>query len=213
MVTLDEAGRGALGARVYTVRGPSGPWVEHATVVDFRELRRTNWKVLPDVAPHLLVHLEHDGEGLRAGRVALVGARTRAIETDVSARAWSVGVRLRPGSLAALSGLPADELTDRAVDAAEVWRGPAASLDGEVAEAAVAGPEAVRAVLLRFVDGRARRAAEVSWVARALRSEPAGRCTAVGDLARALGIAPRPPRARPGPGSRARAPAACRRRP
>jgi AraC-like DNA-binding protein len=198
VVTLDEAGRGAATARVDAVTGPGAVMVEHAFVLDFRALRRTRWKVLPDTAAHLLLHIDPDGEGLEPRALVLVGARTRAIETDVSARAWTVGVRLRPGALPVLTGLPADDLTDRAARAAELWGRRAADVDERAAEVAADGPQAVRAVLLDFVDELAGRAAAVPWTARALARGVQARSGVrrVRDMADELGIAPRTLRAR-----------------
>ncbi len=198
MVTLDEAGRGAERARVGTTGGPASALVEHDFGLDFREVDRTGWKVLPDPAPHLLVHFEQEGRCLVPGRLALVGARTRAIETDVSRRAWTVGLRLRPGALPLLTGLPADDLTDRAAPAADVLLGDAFGLEERVREAAASGPLAVRAELLRFLGEPARCSREVSWVAaqldrRLCRSGGGGRISA---LAGEIGVAPRTLRVR-----------------
>jgi AraC-like DNA-binding protein len=172
--------------------------VEHAFVLDFRSIRRSRWKVLPDTAAHLLVHLEPRGGRLTPRRLVLVGARTRAIETDVSSRAWTVGVRLRPGALPALTGLPAHDLTDRAVRATEVWGRRADVFHERAAGEAERGPVAVRGVLLGVLEEWARPSRGVSWVARALARDlaPRGRSGRICDLANGLGLASRTLRAR-----------------
>ncbi|MBO2459887.1 helix-turn-helix domain-containing protein [Actinomadura violacea] len=53
----------------------------------------------------------------------LVGPLTSAIYQDIPAGGTVVGVRLRPGVLGGLAGMPADELVDQDVAGTELWRG------------------------------------------------------------------------------------------
>lgn len=53
----------------------------------------------------------------------LLGALTSARHRHLPAGATVVGVRLRPGVLGGLAGMPADELADEDVSGSELWRG------------------------------------------------------------------------------------------
>ncbi|QKG22371.1 helix-turn-helix domain-containing protein [Actinomadura verrucosospora] len=53
----------------------------------------------------------------------LVGPLTTATYQDIPAGGTVVGVRLRPGVLGGLAGMPADELVDQDVEGTEIWRG------------------------------------------------------------------------------------------
>ena len=65
----------------------------------------------------------------------LLGPLTTATYLEIPAGGTVVGVRLRPGVLGGLVGMPADELVDQDVPGTEVWRGQAHLTDllGEAA--------------------------------------------------------------------------------
>lgn len=67
--------------------------------------------------------------------VVVTGVVTRRFQVTVSGSGWVLGVKFRPGGLAALTGSPARELTDRVV--------PAAGLlpEAVVSQLATLGPE------------------------------------------------------------------------
>ena len=192
MVTLDEAGRNREHASVRPAVGPRRALVEHDFVLDFRGTTRRRWKVLPDLAPHIIVHLPASGA---PPTLRLVGARRHAIEVDVSGRAWTVGVRLAPGALPALTGLPASDFTDRSVEAASLpgWSDAVDRFHERAAAATEAGdPEDVRHALTSLVAHRVKAAGEVSWVARGLgRVARAPGRTKVSEVAARLGLASR----------------------
>ncbi|MFD0687207.1 helix-turn-helix domain-containing protein [Actinomadura fibrosa] len=70
-------------------------------------------------------HVPHGGAELRCvlGRTPqLLGPLTGAVYHDIPAGGTVVGVRLRPGAIAALAGMPADELVDQNLAGTEIWR-------------------------------------------------------------------------------------------
>ena len=99
MVLLDNGGGAVRGT---VVLGPPPPdldgLVEHV-VVQTHPRHEPDWRIVPNLSPHLIVSVVDDGEGRRA-RAFLVGARSRSVAVDVNRRVVTVGVRLRP----ALSG-------------------------------------------------------------------------------------------------------------
>ncbi len=110
------------------VREPVGPsaarWVENCWSLRW-DLPRGRWydsEVLPHPTCSLTVELgSHPRSGMPPGEaVAVTGVCTRRF--DVEVRGWGrvVGLRFRPGGLAALTGHPASAWTDRSVAAAEV---------------------------------------------------------------------------------------------
>ncbi|MEI5097883.1 helix-turn-helix domain-containing protein [Streptomyces sp. PmtG] len=58
------------------------------------------------------------------GRLFVAGPDTRAYTPGPETAGRFVGVRFAPGTGPAVLGVPADELRDRRVDLAELWRGP-----------------------------------------------------------------------------------------
>jgi len=117
-----------FGRHVDLVREPAGEaaarWVENRWSLRWA-LPSGRWydsEVLPHPTCSLTVELgSHPRAGMPAGEtVAVTGVCTRRF--DVEVRGWGrvVGLRFRPGGLAALTGLPASAWTDRSVPAAEV---------------------------------------------------------------------------------------------
>jgi AraC-like DNA-binding protein len=82
----------------------------------------------------------------------LVGPQTGPVEETLAPGTTVVGVRLRPGALPAVLGLPASELVDRSLDAADLW-GAAAAVLGEVV-ATSPSPRAAAEALERHVADR-----------------------------------------------------------
>ncbi|MDL4817248.1 DUF6597 domain-containing transcriptional factor [Actinomadura opuntiae] len=71
-------------------------------------------------------HLPHGGAELRCvlGETPrLLGPLTASTYQDIPAGGTVVGVRLRPGVLGGLAGMPADELVDQDVAGTDIWRG------------------------------------------------------------------------------------------
>ena len=113
---------------VTLVREPTGEsakrWVENRWSLRW-DLPAGRWydsEVLPHPTCSLTVELgSHPRAGMPRGEtVAVTGVCTRRF--DVAVRGWGrvVGLRFRPGGLAALTGRPASAWTDRSVAAAEV---------------------------------------------------------------------------------------------
>jgi AraC-like DNA-binding protein len=69
--------------------------------------------------------MPHGGAEVRCvlgGAPRLLGPLTASTYVQIPARATVVGVRLWPGVLGGLTGVPADELVDQEIDATDLWR-------------------------------------------------------------------------------------------
>lgn len=163
MVTLDQAGW----CRTALVLSP--PPAALAGLIEFvsidtRSARGRPWRIVADDAAHLIYCRFLDGHGREAHRLSVVGARPAFVDdTNRSRRAFTIAVRLRPGVLPALFGVPAHELTGRSVPAAflvrEVARDALARLEDATPTDAmhcVAGFVTACAARGRPVDARAR---------------------------------------------------------
>lgn len=96
-------------------------------------------------------HEPHGGAEVRCvlGAVPqLLGPLTTAMYQEVPAGGTVVGVRLRPGVLGGLAGMPADELADQDVRGTEIWRDMARLTD---LLGGAATPMAALAALQSFV--------------------------------------------------------------
>ena len=115
MVQLDQAGSGMDRITIVPARGPA------AAAIEFFWLHRApqsgrpqRWRIVPDGSAHLLYHSPRPALGA-SGRLCIVGARSTFTDADLSWRSFSLGARLRPGALRALTRIPAPELCDVAV--------------------------------------------------------------------------------------------------
>ena len=191
MVTLDEGGAGRQTLRLRRCEGAAATlaelsWVQPAV----GDGGGASWRIVPDVHPHLVHQRLRDGHT----RTMVVGARSTWIDVDQGARAFTVGVRLRPGALPALLGIDAWELRDRSVPAAEAFgergRGVASRLRDEQ------DPELARALLLSLVAEAADDPGDaVDWRVRGFVAQIEPRIGAAGTRVRgsaeALGISER----------------------
>lgn len=126
-------------------------------------------------------HMPHGGAEVRCvlgTQPRLLGPLTTATYREIPAGGTVVGMRLRPGVLAGLVGMPADELTDQDVTGADVWReqarltdvlGAAATpqaalgrLQSFVAHTIAGSDSLVDEVVRRLAPGYARRTADLS---------------------------------------------------
>ncbi len=82
----------------------------------------------------------------------VAGPRTRPTAAVLSPGTTVVGVRLHPGAAAAVLGLPASEIVDLSLDAADLWGRDAVALGERLAAAAT--PDAATAVLERAITER-----------------------------------------------------------
>lgn len=162
MIGFDQAGRGLEWSTLAAPPESLVPWVEHCWVTWHPRQSQPgpSWKIVPDLSAHLLVH-DHGGER----RVRLVGARSRAIDIDVGDRSWSVGVRLAPGALPRLTGLPATELTDTGAGPSVLWDRDGTELADRLQHAP--GPREVLGLVTGFLARRLAAADRVDWKARA----------------------------------------------
>ncbi len=155
---------GEFARHVDLVREPAGPsaghWVENRWSLrwDLPDGRWYDSEVLPHPTCSLTVERgSHPRTAMPPGEtVAVTGVCTRRF--DVEVRGWGrvVGLRFRPGGLAALTGLPASAWTDRSVAAAEVLpAGLVATLaDPGLAERGTDWAEAAEAGLSALADER-----------------------------------------------------------
>jgi AraC-like DNA-binding protein len=145
-------------------REPAGAcadrWVENRWSLRW-SLPQGRWydsEVLPHPTCSLTVELgSHPRAAMPRGEtVAVTGVCTRRFDVDV--RGWGrvVGLRFRPGGLAALTGHPASAWTDRSVAATEVLpaRLVATLADPDLAASGSAWAEAAEDGLAALADGR-----------------------------------------------------------
>jgi AraC-like DNA-binding protein len=110
-------------------------------------------RVVPDGCPELIVHL---ADPCRAGRpgqpraiqpaAVLVGPLTSSLLLEPAGEVATMGVRFRPGGLAAFLRAPADELADREIAVENLFGREAASLADQVRSA---GDDASRVGIVR----------------------------------------------------------------
>jgi AraC-like DNA-binding protein len=96
-------------------------------------------------------HVPHGGAEVRCvlgEPPRLLGPLTTSAYHDIPAGGTVVGIRLRPGVLGGLVGMPADELVDQDVAGTDIW-GDVVRLTGILGEAAT--PQAALAVLQSFL--------------------------------------------------------------
>lgn len=193
MVTLDQAGWVGTDAVLRTPPAVLCDLVEHAFILDLRHASHRSWMVLPDYCGHVIVHVDDDEP---APRAFLVGPRTSAIDVDVSSRSWTLGVRLTPGALSVLTGIPASDFLDASIPLGAVWGSAGERLDERLS--ASRSPDLLVAHLVAFLSGLASRARERDWCARGLtRLLTGGSPTVrVSDVAARIGMSERGLRAR-----------------
>ena len=135
------------------------------------------WRGVPDCSANVVIVLRATASGNRA-EAGVVGARSSFADVDVSNRRITIGVRLRPGALSALTRERASAFTDRAFPLADAfgssWRGLADGLEER-------DPRAVLQDVLRLLRGSPRaRASPLIAAAR--------QASSVAELARALAM-------------------------
>jgi AraC-like DNA-binding protein len=146
MVTLDEGGAGRQTLRLRRCEGAAATlaelsWVQPAV----GDGGGASWRIVPDVHPHLVHHRLRDDHT----RTMVVGARSTWTDVDQGARAFTVGVRLRPGVLPALLGVDAWELRDRSVPVADAFGARGRDVASRLRDEQ--DPELARALLVSLV--------------------------------------------------------------
>jgi len=98
------------------------PWVENHWVLrwDLPDGVRHPSQVLPHPTCNLTVERGVRRPEAPTAAVLVTGPLTRRFDVETSGSGWVWGVRFRPGGLAALAGVDAARLAERAVAAAEV---------------------------------------------------------------------------------------------
>ncbi|PJJ57753.1 AraC-like DNA-binding protein [Mumia flava] len=98
------------------------PWVENTWHLRWDLPAGTQFvsQTLPHPACTLSVELGHPRAGLPDDRVVVTGVVTRRFDVTLARSGWVLGVKFRPGGLAALAGIDVAGLTDRVVPAAGI---------------------------------------------------------------------------------------------
>lgn len=124
-------------------------YVERAPMPALAAFASSVWIQRVGDRPVVQRHEPHGGAEVRCVLGAaprLLGPLTTATHREIAAGGTVVGVRLRPGVLGGLAGMPADELVDQDVAGADLWRDMARLTDllGEATTptAALAGLQA-----------------------------------------------------------------------
>jgi len=106
------------------------PWVENHWVLtwDLPVGTRFSSQTLPHPACTVSVELGHHREGVGEDPVVVTGVVSRRFDVTTAGSGWVLGVKFRPGGLAALTGADAAAWTDRTLRAVEVL--PAAVVEG-----------------------------------------------------------------------------------
>ena len=126
-------------------------YVERAPTPALAALASATWIQQAGDRPLAQRHLPHGGAELRCvlgSEPRLLGPLSTATDQEIPAGGTVVGVRLRPGVLGGLAGMPADELVDQDIAGADIWR-DAARLTDLLGEAVT--PRAALARLQSFV--------------------------------------------------------------
>lgn len=166
MVTLDEGGWLGSDAVVTPWATRTTDVIEHTFVLPMAAAAHADWTVVPDGSSHVIVHRTDGSRGPETTRVSIVGARSASTRIDVRFRRWTVGVRLRPGALPLLTGLPAGDFTDRSTPAEDVWGPSSARMCDAVSEAG--DPGSMLHALVSFLLSNPGASMERDWKARAL---------------------------------------------
>lgn len=120
MVELDQGGAHAHAIIRASIPADLDELISGITI---HEGGGADWKIVADDAPHLVFSISSSGGeplAVERFRLALVGARSRAVVGDHRARRLTVVVRFWPGGIPAVFGLSGAELTDESLDLADL---------------------------------------------------------------------------------------------
>ena len=188
MMTLDEGGWRRSTVRVFAAPPALRDLIELIWVDEWSEdeTRSRQFRIVADDAAHLLWFLGGD-EGRRTERVAIVGARSRYHDADLSGRRLLIGARLLPGALPLLTKAPAFPFTDRAVPLTEIAASASRALEHLRPRSGDEGVQQLSEVLDRM-RGRGRHLDPFAvWIASLSRSE----MPSVSEVARVFDVSPR----------------------
>ena len=149
MIWLDEGGH-QRGVRLVASPPALRDEVEHFWIQD--SMPKTVWRIVPDINAHAIFSIKQEAKGLQANGY-IVGARSEFLDTDVTNRVLTIGVRFRPGALPLLVRDSAEHFTDRAITFAEIWGRQGSSLVEQMMD----GPPCIAlSNLNQFLFGRFR---------------------------------------------------------
>ena len=162
---------------------PLQPFVEHIwTQGDISASLDQAWRIPPDANPYLIFTAWAAAAGGPRTRCMLVGPYAGFLDIPVHGRVFTCGVRLRPGVLPLLTGLPAGDMTGRAVPVAEIFGARGRQLLEQLGE-----PSSWDGAPLRLAAFLAREFAKHQH----FRPLPVRRADSVRDLAEITGLATR----------------------
>ena len=185
MLSLDQGGRCASVTHRQHIAPALADLVELISVVRYPASAPCSWRIVADVAPHL-IYQQRSGQAF-GHRVLLVGARSHFTDIDVRCRALTVVARLRPGAIPALFGPAASELTDTGCDVRDILASSFASaIERMINEISKAPESAMERFLLSLPTRR-----PVDPRIHLVNSRSATRSTAMDDLARLFGMTAR----------------------
>ena len=124
MIWLDEGGR-QRGLQLVAPAPALLDAVEHFWVQD--SMPKKLWRIVPDMNAHAIFSVKQETKGLQANG-CIVGARSKFIDSDVTNRVLTIGVRFRPGVLPFLVRDSAEHFTDRGIAFGEIWGRQGSSL-------------------------------------------------------------------------------------
>lgn len=119
MVTLDNGGLASASTALVAPPIDLADLVEHSSIDDGRP-HTADWRIVPDASPHLIA-IATTARGRPGLSVVLVGARSRFEAIDTSGRSATIAIRLKPGTLPVIAGLPASDFMDRSVPIGAVF--------------------------------------------------------------------------------------------
>lgn len=151
---------------------------------------RRHEKILPLPFVHAIINLsapyrlfDRNGRPSRVGRAFVSGIHTEYLVIESPPLIRHVGVELRPQGLRAVSGVPADSVTGRVVDAESVLPG-----FGEVVTGLPATPEAALDAVAAYLAANHRPDAADPLVERVLAEIHADPQARIGAVARSCGV-------------------------
>lgn len=183
MILFDQAGAGTRTANLFAAPLPLQAFVEHIwTQGDISAPVDLAWRIPPDANPYLIFTAWASAAGGPRTRCVLVGPCAGFLDIPVHGRVFTCGVRLRPGVLPLLTGLPAFEMAGQAWSVADIFGARGRQLLEQLGE-----PSSWTEAPLRLAAFLAREFAKHSR----FRPLPVQRADSVRDLAEIAGLATR----------------------
>jgi AraC-like DNA-binding protein len=168
VVDLDQGGAHAHSVIRSSIPADLADIVSDITV---HEGGGAGWKIVADDAPHLVFSISRgrgESQASERCRLALVGARSRAVVGDHRARRLTAVLRFRPGGIPPVFGISGSELRDRSLDLHDLI--DLRSNTGRFAALASRSPGSVVEGMVELVRSARRRRGSrgIDWRVRAL---------------------------------------------